>query len=167
MTAPRLIALYFAAMLAVVVGILGCSKREQEVSTATTYNAMALPLPGIRGDIGYAQVRAAALPALYQNFRDELNSRGLVKWDARFDCNHFASLYIALAQTDFAVKAWHSTTSAQSLALAEVWFIRDRGDSHAIVAAATDRGLLFIEPQSGGEIQLSAAERSRIFLCKW
>ena len=147
--------------------VTGCSKREEKLSTGATIPAVQLPLTGPRGDSIYAVVQSAALPYLYDNFRSVLSSQGLVKWDARFDCNHFSTLYISTAQINYAVAAWHSSTPANSLALAEVWYIPTGRSPHAIVAAQTEQGLLFIEPQTGKVITLSPSERSSIFLAKW
>lgn len=146
----------------------GCGKREAALSTGQVTPAAELPLAGFKGDAAYATVQSAALPSFYDNFRDVLSRQGLVKWDGRFDCNHFAALYISLAQSSYTVAAWQSETKAQTLALAEIWYRPGAGAAgHAVVAAATERGLLFIEPQTGREIQLTAAERGTIYLCKW
>jgi hypothetical protein len=169
---PRLKFSLLCLALAVLCGLAfffaSCSKREQAMSTGAVVQAAALPLPGFKGDTAYAVVRSDALPALYQNFRDVLNKQGLVKWDSRYDCNHFASLYIGLAQSSFTVAAWHSETNAQTLALAEVWYLPNGPPSgHAIVAAMTERGLVFIEPQTGQEIRLTLAQRQSAYLIKW
>ncbi len=151
--------------------LAGCGRREAELSTGQTMTRKELPaLPGsVWGDTGYAVVRRGALSSIYGNFRSVLSHRGIVKWDGRFDCNRFATLYIAVAHTDFAVAAWHSSTGAQSLALAEIWYLQggDRDRAHAIVAAMTEDGLIFIEPQTGKELVLTPAERQSIFLTKW
>lgn len=160
--------LFSAVVLAFVITCLpGCGKQEQSLATGSVVQASALPLAGFRGDTAYAKVNAEALPALYANFVSVLSAQGLVKWDGRYDCNHSASLYIALAQAKFAVAAWHSSTPAQTLALAEYWYRLDRGGGHAIVAADTDRGLLFIEPQTGQIVTLSQVERNSAYLIKW
>ena len=161
--------IFLAALFFIIAGCFGgCSKREQAMTTGAVVQAAELPLPGFKGDTAYAVVRSEALPALYANFRDVLNKQGLVKWDSRYDCNHFASLYISLAQASYTVAAWHSETKAQTLALAEVWYLPNGPPAgHAIVAALTERGLVFIEPQTGREIQLTAAQRRSIYLCKW
>jgi hypothetical protein len=147
-----------------------CSKRETQLSTGAVLAAAQVQqiLPGFAGDTAYATVQSSGLPEIYQNFRAVLNQQGLVKWDERYDCNHFAALYVALAQSQYTVAAWHSNTKAQTLALAEVWYRPGAGAvGHAIVAAVTERGLLFLEPQNGQEISLTAAERRTIYLCKW
>lgn len=156
------------AVLFVAVAFTSCSKREATLSTGTVLPAAALPITGFKGDTAYAVVQSTALPALYDNFRAVLSRQGLVKWDARYDCNHFASLYISLAQSSYTVATWHSETKAQTLALAEVWYRPGNGvGGHAIVAAMTERGLVYVEPQNGRELTLSPAERASIFLCKW
>ena len=162
---PQLLA--FAALLA----LASCAKREASpmATGAVTANpAVDSKLPGFVGDGPYAVVKADALPAYYDSFRKRLFDDGVVKWDARFDCNHFASYYVALAQTQYYLRNWGSTTPAQTLALAEVWFRPGGGlKGHAIVAAWTDAGLVFVEPQSGARLNLSDAERASVFLCKW
>ena len=144
-----------------------CSKREEKLSTGITIPVAQLPLTGRYGDSLYTTVQSSALPYLYDNFRSVLSSQGLVKWDSRFDCNHFSTLYISTAQIKYAVAAWHSTTPANSLALAEVWYTPTGRPLHSIVAAQTEQGLLFIEPQTGQTVTLSPSERSSIALVKW
>lgn len=158
----------FVGLLALVlIAIMGCGRKEAKLSTGTVLLAADLPLYGFKGDKSYAVVQSTALPDLYANFRDALSKQGLVKWDARFDCNHFAALYVSLAQAAYTVAAWQSSSPAQTLALAEVWYVRGSGGGHAIVSAVTERGLLFIEPQTGLELSLTAAEQRSIYLTKW
>lgn len=146
----------------------GCGKQERALSTGEVVANAQLP-SGFKGDAAYAVVRSDALPLLYENFRSVLSSQGLVKWDARYDCNHFAALYVALSQTQYAVAAWHSETKAQTLALAEVWFLRGGSGNkgHAIVQARTELGDIYIEPQSGARLTLTPAELRSIYLRKW
>lgn len=151
---------------------LGCTKKDSSPLSAGTVvqnPSVDSKLYGFVGDGPYAVVKADALPAYYDSFRKRLFDDGVVKWDERFDCNHFASYYVALAQTQYYLRNWGSTTPAQTLALAEVWY-KPRwanGKGHAIVAAWSDQGLLFIEPQNGQRVTLNDAERASIFLCKW
>ncbi len=149
--------------------LAGCGKKEASpLSSGQVVANPAVALPGFVGDGPYAVVKADALPAYYDEFRAQLFKEGVTKWDARFDCNHFAAYYIAKAQTGYYLANFHSSTPAQTLALAEVWYRPGGGSKgHAIVAAQTDRGLLFIEPQTGGNLTLSAVERASVFLVKW
>lgn len=117
-------------------------------------------------DNAYAEVSAEWLREFYQDFRKTLFREGVTKWDATFDCDNFASLYVGLANLRFFVASFHSATTAQSLALAEYWY-RQGGDgpAHAVVHALTNRGPIFIEPQSGSLLPLTPAEQaSRLFV---
>jgi hypothetical protein len=157
-------------VLVAICGVLaGCAKKEQSFTTGETIPAQNLPLLGFRGDTAYSVVQSSALPAMFADFKSVLFKQGLVKWDSRFDCNHFASLYIGLAQAQYAAAAWHSSTPAQTLALAEFWYRPNPAINagHAIVAAQTERGLLFIEPQTGREVALNAAQINSAYLVKW
>jgi hypothetical protein len=160
-----------ALFLGVAIFIGGCAKKDASpLSTGQVVQNPAIDtqLFGYVGDGPYAIVKADALPDYYQSFRKRLFDDGVVKWDERFDCNHFVSYYVALAQTQFYLKNWGATTPAQTLAMAEVWYRPGGGKKgHAIVAAQTDRGLLFIEPQTGRTVTLSPAERQSVFLVKW
>jgi hypothetical protein len=148
--------------------LAGCERREPAAPPAPARVLAASEVSAAlgfayTGDTGYAQVRSAQLPALYDNFRSEIFRQGVTKWDERFDCNHFAAYYVALAQTRFYIENFHAATRAQSLAVGVFWYHSTRGP-HAIVCALTERGAVFIEPQNGREITLTPAERASAFL---
>ncbi len=161
-----LFALFVAAMSPLAL-LTGCSKQSDGPSATVrvlTAEEIRAPLGfAFCGDTAFAEVNSASLPAFYADFRQALFDQGVTKWDRRFDCNHFASYYVARAQTKFYLANFHSRTTAQTLALGVFWYQSARGP-HAIVAAFTERGLLFIEPQTGGELQLSPAERASAWL---
>jgi hypothetical protein len=111
------------------------------------------------GDEAYAEVDSAWLAAFYDDFRRELHRLGVVHWDERFDCNRFVEFYVALAQARFFEATFHSHTRARALAIGPYWYLREDGQgSHAVVQAVTERGRLFIDPQTGREIQLTPIE---------
>lgn len=145
-----------------------CAKRESvpsstaRVLTAAEIRA-AMPA-AILGDTAYAEVNSAWLPGFYAEFRAALFADGVVQWDERYDCNHFAAYYVARAQTRFYLANFQSSTRAQTLALGQFWYLRANGRAHAIVAALTDRGPLYLDPQTGAELHLTPAERSSAFL---
>lgn len=142
----------------------GCSKPERPLATAkvlTRWEVGDLMPSATLGDSTYAQVDSAALPALYDEFRAEIFRKGVAKWDDRFDCNHFASYYAALAQTKFYLANFHSRTPAQSLAVGTYWYLSPAGP-HAIIVALTERGPVFLEPQNGSEVKF--ATRPQTFL---
>jgi hypothetical protein len=163
---------FLVLSLALVAGLFlfpSCAKKEASpLASGQLVQNPGLALPGFVGDGPYAVVKADALPGFYSDFKAELFDKGVVKWDERFDCNHFASYYIAKAQVGYYLANFHSSTPAQTLALAEVWYRPGGGiKGHAIVAALTDQGLVFIEPQTGGRLTLTPAERASCYLVKW
>lgn len=158
------------AVLALVWFVLlnaSCSKApEIPQATAKVYSAaeIGLLVPGATcGDSAYAEVNSAWLHAYYDEFLAEIFKHGVTKWDGRFDCNHFANYYAALAQTKFYLANFHSSTKARSLAVGSYWYVSKAG-SHAVVFALTERGVIWIEPQTGSELVLSPAEQASAFL---
>ena len=142
--------------------LASCSKRDavpQATTRVLTPADMwkAAPLCNL-GDSAYAEVNSVWLRGYYDEFRAEIFRQGVTTWDARFDCNHFASYYAALAQTKFYLANFQSRTKAQSLAVGTLWYTRAAGGGHAIVIAVTERGTLYIEPQTGQEVALTQAE---------
>lgn len=117
-------------------------------------------VPGaILGEAVYAEVNSEWLPHWYGTFRAQLFKIGLTRWDPRFDCNRFADFYANLAQAFFSLEMSRSGTPAQALALGPFWYVRGDGrGTHAIVQAVTERGRIFIDPQTGREMKLSALE---------
>lgn len=119
-------------------------------------------------DDAYAEVSSAWLKAYYSDYRRTLFREGVVRWDEAFDCDNFASLYVGLANLRFFTASFHSRTEAQSLALGEYWYRPAGGlQGHAIVTALTERGQIFLEPQSGQELHLSPDEQLSRFLVKF
>lgn len=111
------------------------------------------------GDEAYAEVNSAWLKPFYARFRSELSRLGIVKWDERFDCNRFVELYTGLAQADFYRCNFHSDTKARALALGPYWYVRANGKgSHAVVQILTERGRIFVDPQTGAEVNLTPQE---------
>lgn len=117
-------------------------------------------MPGaILGEAVYAEVNSEWLPQWYGTFRAQLFKIGLTRWDSRFDCNRVADFYSNLAQAFFSLEMYHSGTPAQALALGPFWYVRADGKgTHAIVQAVTERGRVFIDPQTGQEVKLSPLE---------
>ena len=160
----RLLPLLLVAILA---GFFACSRNPEKLpaSTAIVYSndqvRQQVPF-AVCGDTAYAQVNSVWLKEFYPDFRAELFRQGVVKWDERFDCNHFATYYAALAQTRFYLASWGSSTTAQSLAVGTFWYQAPRG-GHAIIVAITERGRIFIEPQTGEEVKLTPAQIDSAF----
>lgn len=163
---------FACALAAVVLAQIGCSRSEPASSPAAgTVSAHELPLPGWIGDETYARVRTASIPSLHEDFLSAVSRQGISgRWDRKFDCNRFAGLWIGLAQARYAAEQWHSRTAPQALALGEVWYRPEGappGVGHAIVSAVTERGLVFIEPQTGALLTLTPAELGSRYFVRW
>ncbi len=161
-----------ALLAAVAVGSTGCATGGGLMAS----NAAATPAPAtgrvltgaevravipgaIIGDDRYAEVNSAWLPAWYRLFRGQLFKLGIVNWDERFDCNRIADFYSNLAQAFFSIEMFHSRTPAQALALGPYWYVRADGKgAHAVIQALTERGRVFIDPQTGRELELEPVE---------
>ncbi len=125
------------------------TRAEMQRQTATNYF----------GDQAYAEVNSAWLPKYQEEFRRELHRLGITRWNDRFDCNRFVDLFIALAQARFYRETFHSDTPARALAMGPYWYVRDNGQgTHAVVQVLTERGRIFVDPQSGEEVQLTRTE---------
>lgn len=122
--------------------------------------------PGVvTGDLIYAEVNSVWLHRWYHTFRGELFRLGVTKWDERFDCDRFAGLYAGMAQACFYREMFHSRSRATALALGPYWYPRANGKGgHAIIQALTERGRIFIDPQTGAELNLSPSEQEHPFL---
>ena len=123
--------------------------------------------PVISSDAAYAEVSSQWLRSYYEDFREVLFREGVTGYDNRFDCDDFGLMYIGLANMRYYRAAWHSDSAAQSLALGEFWYITAAGQSHAVVVAFTERGRLFIEPQTGRELSLTPSEVVSAYLVKF
>lgn len=114
-------------------------------------------------DLTYAEVSAAWIPVFYAQWRQRLFDRGVVAWDAKFDCNRFAASFCADAQVEYYKHARAMWIKGQAIAVGEIWYVvRNGGGGHAIVCAITDKGPLFIEPQTGAILTLTPVELQSI-----
>lgn len=117
------------------------------------------------GDEVYAEVNSAWLASYYDVFRAELFRLGITKWDARFDCNRFAELYSGIAQAVYLRATFHSNHVGGALAIGPYWYRRANGQGmHAIVQILTERGVVYVDPQTGGWVQLTPAEKASAYL---
>ena len=117
----------------------------------------------VLGDAAYAEVNSSWLPRFYDFFRATLQGDGILKSDPR-SSDHLATYYAALAQARFYRETFHSFEKAGSLAIGTVWCARPDGSGHTLVVVLTERGRIFIEPQSGGEVRLAPSEQGSTFL---
>jgi hypothetical protein len=92
----------------------------------------------------------------YQGRRFEL---GLHKWTRANDCDNSARAYCQAAADCHASTMGSSDKAPEGVAVGEYFYTKDSGGGHAIVVAVTEKGIIYIEPQTGVEINLSDMEK--------
>lgn len=116
--------------------------------------------PVLLYDASYAKLQLAyLLDEYYPWFRRWLEGMGLGAWDRRWDCDDFALMFVA------GMKIAHRKTagvSSESPAVG-VFCYHSPGGPHAIVVAYTDHGQVFIEPQTGKQLDLTSTQVSSCF----
>jgi hypothetical protein len=156
--------------LAIVSLFTSCTERSQsKSSTGVVVDRSELSAhvgSAFLPDTHYAVVSYDWIAQFHTQWKADLFRKGVTRWDERFDCNKFAASLAAAAQLEFYRENFHSDTKAQALAIGEIWYFPNGSTliGHAIVAAYTDRGLVFIEPQGDGStMSLSDTEIRSIF----
>ena len=95
----------------------------------------------------------------YPFFQDELFRLGAQKWTKKWDCEDFAREFKSLAQI------CHNNSplaTAEGLAIGEIDYTKESGERHCINIAFTDKGVIFIEPQTGESLLLTENEKNSI-----
>ena len=114
-------------------------------------------------DVSYAKPTEHWLKDVFWPwFWMDRTNKGLLKWDRRNDCDSFARSYVQSAQDCHALTQGNED---EGLAVGQFYYHRDIGGAHAIVAAVTESGLTFIEPQNGRLLALTPKEISTCYLC--
>jgi len=152
-------------LLAAIAGAFaGCEKSPSaKIDTGKVYGAAELPPGSFKPDTTYGEVNSAWLAGFYERWRADIFEKGVTKWEGRFDCNKFAAAFCASAQLEYYRDNFHSWTPGQALAVAEVWYRPDKGGAHAIVVAMTERGPVYVEPQTGKELALTESEKRSVY----
>ncbi len=107
-----------------------------------------------------AYLRAVMLPAfeVYQRKEDVWGG-----WAVRYDCDNYANELVTFAARCFAHTK--DDTIADGFAVYRVFYCID-GDTtkrHAIAAALTDKGIVYIEPQTARIVELTDDEKGSIY----
>lgn len=89
----------------------------------------------------------------------------LSNWSRKNDCDNFARAFCVFCQDAHVL----SSGTADALAVGEFAYIAnaDVKGPHAIVAAFTDEGLVFFEPQNGQRLALTPLEIQTCFLVRF
>ena len=112
---------------------------------------------GFFPDTDYAcPTRSWLLGPFAKYYKEMCVALGTTKWTTKNDCDDFAALYRLLAHQCFFID---NKADTESIAVGEVWYYPDSGGGHAINFALIDEDtLIFIEPQTCEEVQLSKSE---------
>lgn len=96
-------------------------------------------------------------------FEQWSKGNGLWDWKTRHDCDDKADALKVFAQQCF--RHSRDTTEADGFAVWRVYYLidADPGKGHAINAALTDEGVVFIEPQTARIVALTTEERGSIW----
>ena len=98
----------------------------------------------------------------YPFFNSELNRYNIFKWRETWDCDDFATMFRILAQVCHNNSG--AKNKAQGIAVAEIGYTREFDNQlHAINCVFTEKGPLFIEPQTCQVIIFSKKEYDSIY----
>lgn len=154
-------------LLSLFLAFAGCTKQEGgkphtgEVIPSSEIRNMLAPL-GWQGNYGsqtYAKVDEAWLAGFYDRYRSHMFSAySVVRWDAKADCDFWAQQYAAHAKAEFFNASFHEDTKAEQVAVGEFWYAPNPATphlGHAINVLVTNRGVVFIEPQTGKRVNIT------------
>ncbi len=150
------------------------SKRlEPEIFTGVILKATDLRerMPwAILGNDSYAQINSHWLTWYYDAFRTDLASGqfGIIQWDRKFTCTAFVSRFASSVQLEYFARTFYRAHSPDGIAIGEFWY-RPIGSKlgHALVAAFTEKGLLYLDPQNGHFVVLTRQEIQTAYLRKF
>ena len=95
-------------------------------------------------------------------YKDFLTKMGLSNWHVDFDCDNFATLFFTLAQCGHA----RAETRKEGIAIGVFCYVpwnAGKNEAHAINVAVTDKGVIFLEPQTCFEKTLDLKELQSCF----
>ena len=90
-------------------------------------------------------------------FWAKIFDESITKWDNRANCTIFTEEYVGILQKMYFRDHFHSFSKTERLAIGEFWYIPNPTaplSGHSVVIAYTNKGVVFIEPQSREKIQL-------------
>lgn len=107
--------------------------------------------------------------SFYTQFKNELFTKGIVKWDAKFDCDKFAQYFTSLLQVTYFIQNFQSWSVSESLAVGELYY-KIGGDAtkgHAINLVYINGDFQFFEPQIGQFVTLTPVEIASVYFVKF
>jgi len=116
-------------------------------------------------DSSYACPQKQWLLYPYYNYYVKiLKSFGVASYRSDWDCDDFASLYANVAQ----ICHRKMTSGKEGLAVGECYYKKENGEYHAVnVAIVENNDIVFVEPQTGGELELNSCEKASIFFLRF
>ena len=97
--------------------------------------------------------------AFYSFFITELGRLGVNIWDEKFDCDDFSCMFRLYAQ----ICHKRSKGKAEGIVISEIGYTQESGGLHAAICAFTDKGPVFLEPQTGKTLLLTENEIQSIY----
>ena len=97
------------------------------------------------------------LKTYHDTFWNHLFSEDITKWDVRANCAIFTEEYVGGLQRAYYRDHFHSSTPSWRLAVGEFWYLPNPADpstAHSIVIAITNKGVVYLEPQSRAAPQI-------------
>lgn len=154
------------------ISAVSCSRQSQDTSAPVsivdghtltqTQVAQSMPRGAAASEAVYAEVDSTKLDAYYAHFLSvygRLTGQNAPHWDVNAECTAFAGLYANVAKCEYYALEFRSFTKATAPAVGTVWYAKGgKGAGHAIDMVLTEKGRLFIEPQTGAQVTLSPAE---------
>lgn len=118
-------------------------------------------------DVDYAVVNSEWIKGFYAEWRKAAFERGLIQYCENFDCNKFADLFVIDAQLAYMKQGQKQRLGAESMAVGVLQYrpsmIWGATTDHAIVVFITEKGPMYLEPQSGEIMKLSEKECEAVF----
>jgi len=118
------------------------------------------------GDKTYSIPNKSWIKKEYYNiYKKFMQDNQLYQWKENNDCDQFASIYRILAQS---LHAKQLQSSAESITVGEMWYMKDGYGGHAINLVVVDNfQVMFIEPQNGVQLNLTQEELNTCWLIRF
>ena len=154
------------AATALAAGVLFFSSCAKQGGSSPTYTGTNITQIELSQRLGYQFVSDKYTAVVYEvvdydylmtGYHDVFWARlfadKITKWDSRANCAVFTEEYVGGLQKAFYRDRFQSSTPARRLAVGEFWYLPDPNDptvAHSVVIAVTNKGVVYLEPQSKG-----------------
>lgn len=119
-------------------------------------------------DTDYACPTSGWFSVFYDWWKKSRFDLGLTRWERINDCDNFARSFAQGAQDCYALTPVQpGEPRPEALAVGEFLYQQQSGTGHAINIAYTERGFVFIEPQTGQFLTLTKQEEESCFFVRF